>query len=229
MLGIDSTSLIGEPSALLRAYRVGFARAAQRLLHEQRCDRAQEAGDGGDEEGLLPAVILGDVAADQEAQRDADRQPEHEHRQRVRALVRREQVADQRRRRRRARRLAQAHAEPHHEELAEVLAHTGGGGEQTPHEHADAQDPRPAEAVCQAPERQPDQRIEQRERGAERAERGVAQRPFPPQHLADRAQEVAVEEVHRVDGKQHRQGEMRASSIHSLTPSPEGDGDLAIE
>ena len=59
-------------------------------------------------------------------------------------------------------------------------------------------------AIGEPAERHADEGVEQRERGAERAERRVAQAPLPANLFADRAEDLAVEEVHHVDGEQHR-------------------------
>src|SRR5262249_23861415 len=58
-------------------------------------------------------------------------------------------------------------------------------------------------AVGETPEREADDRVEEREDGAEQPERGVAQRPLAPDALADAADDLTVEEVHQVDGEQH--------------------------
>ncbi len=57
----------------------------------------------------------------------------------------------------------------------------------------------------EAAERKPDDGVEQREHRAEQAERRVAQSPLPPDSLADAADDLAIEEVHQVDRKQHDQ------------------------
>ena len=53
------------------------------------------------------------------------------------------------------------------------------------------------------PSGKPDDGVQQREHGAEQTERGVAEAPFPPDPLTHAADDLAVEEVHEVDGKQH--------------------------
>src|SRR5262249_39516391 len=63
-------------------------------------------------------------------------------------------------------------------------------------------------------------RVEQGERGAERTERGVAERPFLAEQLADGAQDLPVEEVHHVDGKQHHQREIAPLRVHALAVAP---------
>ena len=57
--------------------------------------------------------------------------------------------------------------------------------------------------VRQPAERQADDRVEQREDGAEQAERRVAEAPLAADPFADAADDLAVEEVHQVDGEEH--------------------------
>ena len=59
--------------------------------------------------------------------------------------------------------------------------------------------------IGQPTERYADQRIEERERGAERAECRIAETPLAPNLFADRSENLAVEEVHQVDGEEYRE------------------------
>ena len=70
-------------------------------------------------------------------------------------------------------------------------------------------------AIRQPSERHADERVEQREGGAERAERRVAEAPLAPNLLADRPEDLAVEEVHQVDGEQHRERVGRARTARA--------------
>jgi hypothetical protein len=160
--------------------------------------------------------VLRDPAAGAVGEAEAQRQAEHPDRDRARAARAREQVADQRRRGRRAGGFTHADAQARHDHLREVPREAGDGGEQAPHEDAPAQDQAPVLAVGQSSERHAHERVEQRERGAEQAQRGVAQRPFLAHVLADRAQDLAVEEVHQVDEEQHGERVARARGPRRL-------------
>ena len=86
---------------------------------------------------------------------------------------------------------------------AKLRARPRHGGQQTPHEHAGRQNHATGFVIRQAAERQPDHGVEQREHRSEQAERGVAERPLAPDSFADAADDLAVEEVHQVDRKEH--------------------------
>ena len=168
---------------------------------EERGHGQGEARHSRDEEGVLPAVVLRDGGADDEAEGQPQRQADHEQAQRPRPPLGRHQVADQRVGRRRAAGLADAHPQPHHEQRPEAPRQPGAERQQAPQSHAQGQDPLAPPHVGQAAQGQPDQGVEQDERGAEPAQLRVGQLPLVLDLLLDRGQDLAVEEVHGVDGE----------------------------
>ena len=186
-----------------RADGVLLERAARRLGHAPGGDGAQDAGDCGDVEGVAPAPVLQNPAARAVGQTEAKRQAEHPDRDRARAHRRLDDVADQRGGGRGAGRLADADAEARDDQLRKAAGEAGRRGQQAPDEDARRENLAALDPVRQPPERQPDHGVEQGEDGAEQAEGGVAERPLPPDALADAAEQLAVEEVHQVDREEH--------------------------
>ena len=76
-------------------------------------------------------------------------------------------------------------------------------GEQAPEKDTARQNLPPLFLVRQAAERQADDGVEEREDRAEQPERRVAEAPLAADAFADAADDLAVEEVHQVDGEQH--------------------------
>src|SRR5204863_8775826 len=144
---------------------------------------------------------------------EAERQTEHPHRHRARARRRRKQIAEQRCRRGRARRLADADPEPRDDELREAARNARRRGQQAPDEDAARENAAADAAIRHPSERQSDHGVQEREDGAEQAERRVAERPLAPNSFADAADDLAVEEVHQVDREQDSERVRR--SAHS--------------
>src|SRR5581483_3320274 len=92
----------------------------------------------------------------------------------------------------------------------------GGGRERAPDEHAAGENRAAFFPIGQTAERKAEHGVEQREDGAEQAERGVAEAPFAPNPFADAADDLAVEEVHQVDREEHDEGVERARG-HSVS------------
>ena len=86
IVGIDSTSRYGLPGRRRAPTACASTMPRLRLAHRQRGDRAEDAGDGGDVEGVAPAPVLQDPAAGAVGQAEPERQPEHPDRDRARAL-----------------------------------------------------------------------------------------------------------------------------------------------
>jgi hypothetical protein len=126
------------------------------------------------------------------------------------------QIADEGGRRRRAGRLADADAEPRGDQSREAARKAGRRPQQAPHEHAGRKNLPALDLVGQSSERQSDHGIQQREDRAEEAERGIAEPHLTPDAFADAADDLTVEEVHQVDGEQHR--ERVAGTRHRLPP-----------
>src|SRR5262249_13701377 len=115
------------------------------------------------------------------------------------------QVADERVGGRRAGGFADADAEPHGEQLPVVAGEARRRRQEAPDEEAGAEDALTGELIAQAAEGHADGGVEQGERGAQRADRRVAQPPLPADRLADRAEDRAIEEVDQIDGEEHRE------------------------
>ena len=178
-------------------------RAARRLGHAPRRDRAQDTGDGGDVERVAPAPVLQNPSAGAVREAEAERQAEHPDRDRARPRGGGIEITDERGGGRRAGRFADADAETRDNQLRERARETGRRRQQTPDEDAERENLSPRDLVRQPAERQPDHGVEQGEDGPEQAERGVAQPPLASNAFADAAEQLPVEEVHQVDREQH--------------------------
>ena len=189
----------------LVAHGVRFGAASRRLADEQRGGGAQQPWNRRDVERVAPAPVLQNPSARAVGESEADRQTEHPDGHGTSTQIRREEIAEQRRGRRRARRFSNADAEAGDDELREVAREAGRGGQQAPDEYAAGQDEAARARVREPAERQAKDGVEQREHGAEEAQRRVAQPPLAADALSDAADELAVEEVHEVDREEHDQ------------------------
>jgi hypothetical protein len=62
----------------------------------------------------------------------------------------------------------------------------------------------PGATIGEPSERDTNHRIQQRERGSQRAKRRVAKVSLPTNLFANRSEDLAVEEIHQVNGEEHR-------------------------
>ena len=184
---------------------VFFLRATPRLANQERRGGAEESRHRGHVKGIAPSPVLQNPAAGAVGQTEAERQTEHPDRGGARARGRREEIADERRRGGRAGRFADADAEARGDELTEIARKARRCRERAPDEHARRQDDPTRLAVRQPAERKAEHGIQQREDRAEQSEGGVAEPPFAPDALTDAADDLAVEEVHEVDGEENHQ------------------------
>jgi hypothetical protein len=104
--------------------------------------------------------------------------------------------------------LADADAQAKQEHLGEILRDAAQGGERTPHAERDRDHPAPAGLVGQQGERDRQRRIERGEgEAAEHAELGIGEMQACLHRLGEDAEDLPVEEIERVDQKQHREDE----------------------
>ena len=87
------------------------------------------------------------------------------------------------------------------ENLPETRRHARSRRHQTPDKNAGGENSFARAFIGKASERNADKRVKQSKSRAERAERGIAQTEFLANRLADRAQNLPVKKIHRVDGK----------------------------
>src|SRR5207244_5730046 len=99
----------------------------------------------------------------------------------------------------------EADAEASDKERTEMGREARRGRQRDPDQHARRQDDPTRRAVRQPAERKAEHGIQQREDRAEQSEGGVAEPPYAPDALTDAADDLAVEEVHEVDGEENHQ------------------------
>src|SRR5262245_24813343 len=205
-------------AALVTVRQRRLACASQRLFDLERERGQDKSRDRRQEEDPTPSDGFGDNAAEHIAEENSDGQSEHENGYGLAALARRIEVANQRVARWRAARFADADPHSRKEQRPIIPSQPRCGGEETPNRHRQGEQFFPRASIGPDAEWQADGGVNPDERGPYQPHLSVGQSPFINDRFTDRRDDLPVEEVHHVYGKQNRQREPRVSVmvlIHS--------------
>ncbi len=193
--------VVRGPWSVVRGF---FDASAAWIGHEENGNGQHQPRYRGKVKRPVPTIILSDRAADQIAEREAKGQADHKDPHGPRAPFGRDQVADERAGSRGAACLADADSQAHHKQRPEIPGKAGAERQQAPERDARGQNPLSPPDVREPAQGQPDHGIQHDKRRAEPAEVAVGEVPLFFDLLLHGRQDLPVEEVHRVDGKQHQ-------------------------
>ena len=212
----------------------GVHRAAHRLAQRAHPEREQQAGQADDEERDLPAgeperrgrvrerrvPAADDLSADREAEARAEIDAARVEREHRRAARGGEVVREQRERGGRRAGFADADGDARRGEFAEVARESRYRRRRAPERqrHRDQRATRPH--VGELAERNPEERVEDRERGAEQESHlGIAEAEIALDLLVQDREDLAVDEVEHVDEDEDAEHVVRVASLATASPA----------
>lgn len=210
----------GGGASWVSARGEGVEAAALGLAHHEQQDESHDdAGQAHGEEGHAPAVLGGDPPPQRRAEHRAHRHAQRIDRQRRAALLRPEVVGDQRIGRRRSPGLADADAHPEQRQLDEVGRRAAEHREQAPQGTGAGDDPDPPHPVGEPAHRDAEARVEDREEdAAQHAELRVGEAEVLADRLGQDRDDLPVQEVQSVDGRQDEDDEVAIAAGRRLDP-----------
>ena len=190
------------------------------LEQQMRCRGERETHEAGDHEGGAPSQDLAEPAAHQKAEQDAQAGTEGEDRHRGAATIDRIEVGDHRMRRRVGPRLADPDADTCKQQLPVARRRTA----QRRHEAEDRKRPRDdagtVEAISEPCERDPEGRVEHREREpVQEPDLGVGKCKIALDRLGQDREDLPVHEVEREHDEEDRERQAAPGDACG-TPAP---------